>query len=481
MKVNISYPPLESSKGIPLLSQNRQFQWFNNPTFIYPMVPAYAATLLKQEGHNVSWDDGIAEEQTYDEYKKSLISKKPELVIFETKTPVVKSHWKIIDDLKKELEDTSFVLVGDHVTALPEESFENSGVDYILTGGDFDFLAVNLVKWIEGEEDLEPGIWYKEKCKLKSTGKFELKHDLNDLPFIDRDLTKWELYSEKNGNFKVTPGTYTMVARDCWWHKCTFCSWTTTYPNYRMRRFDLLLDEIEYLVDKYKVREVFDDSGSFPPGKWLEDFCKGVVERGLQNKVVLGCNSKFGIVKQEQYDLMKKANFRYLLFGMESSTQETLDRIKKGIKVSDISDGCRMAKKAGLEPHLTIMVGYPWEGKDTAMDTVNLAKEIFNKGWADTLQATIVIPYPGTPLFDYCKENNLLETEDWDRYDMREPVMKTPMKPEEIKEVTQELYKVFFSPQYIIRKFLSIREPSDIKFMLRGVKAVFGHIKDFNK
>ena len=46
LKISISYPPLESDKGIPLLSQNRQFQWFSEPTYIYPMVPAYAATLL---------------------------------------------------------------------------------------------------------------------------------------------------------------------------------------------------------------------------------------------------------------------------------------------------------------------------------------------------------------------------------------------------------------------------------------------------
>ena len=50
LKISISYPPLESDKGIPLLSQNRQFQWFSEPTYIYPMVPAYAATLLKENG-----------------------------------------------------------------------------------------------------------------------------------------------------------------------------------------------------------------------------------------------------------------------------------------------------------------------------------------------------------------------------------------------------------------------------------------------
>ena len=60
MKIAISYPPIVTDKGIPLLSQNRQFQYFNNPTFIYPVVPAYAATMLMENGYDVEWLDGIA-------------------------------------------------------------------------------------------------------------------------------------------------------------------------------------------------------------------------------------------------------------------------------------------------------------------------------------------------------------------------------------------------------------------------------------
>ena len=45
MRIVVGYVPLESDLGVPLLSQNRQFQWFSKPTYVYPMVPASAATL----------------------------------------------------------------------------------------------------------------------------------------------------------------------------------------------------------------------------------------------------------------------------------------------------------------------------------------------------------------------------------------------------------------------------------------------------
>ena len=216
MKISISYPPIGSAKGVPLLSQNRQFQYFHTPTYIYPVVPAYAATLLGNAGYEVVWDDGIAEDKSYSQWLDGLKANDPDLVMIETKTPVVKKHWRIIEEFKEAAPEIKVALVGDHVTALSRESMAKSKVDYVLTGGDYDFLLLNLVEYLEGRaKELEPGVWYRKQGRIESTGSFQLNHDLNDLPFIDRDLTKWRLYSEKNGNFKETPGTYTMVGRDC--------------------------------------------------------------------------------------------------------------------------------------------------------------------------------------------------------------------------------------------------------------------------
>ena len=482
MKICITYPPIEQNKGVPLLSQNRQFQYFNSPTFIYPMIPASAATLLQKNGFEVSWVDGIAERLSPEKYLKIIEKEKPDLIVIESKTPVIKKHWEWIETLKKNFE-SKIVLVGDHVTALPEESFQKSKVDFILTGGDFDFLLLNLANHIEKNEKLEPGVWLRKGKKIINTGKFTQNHDLNSLPFIDRNLTKWWLYAYENGNFKRTPGTYTMAARDCWWRKnggCTFCSWTTLYKNFQSRTPENLFQEIQTLVDDFHFKEIFDDSGTFPAGKWLEKFCNLMIESGYNKKVTLGCNMRVNALNQEQYYLMKKAGFRFLLYGVESASQETLDRINKGTKVEDTANACRMAKNAGLEPHLTVMFGYPWETKKEMQETVKEVKRIFNKGWADTLQATIVIPYPGTKLFEECKKNNWLKTLNWDDYDMRTPVMKTKAGDEEIKKSVQECYKVFMNPKYVLRKIMGIRSKEDLKFIGKGVKAVLGHLKDFS-
>jgi radical SAM superfamily enzyme YgiQ (UPF0313 family) len=185
-------------------------------------------------------------------------------------------------------------------------------------------------------------------------------------------------------------------------------------------------------------------------------------------------------LKEEDYALMGRAGFRFLLVGMESANQKTLDRLDKGIKAEEVAKACRMAKKAGLEPHLTIMMGYPWETREDAQKTVDYAKKIFRNGWADTLQATIMIPYPGTPLFEECRENGWLMTEDWDMYDMRSKVMKSEISDEDIKEFTRQLYKIFLTPDYVFRRLVSIRSVEDMKFIKRGVRSVIGHLTDFS-
>jgi radical SAM superfamily enzyme YgiQ (UPF0313 family) len=496
MKISISYPPLPSSKGTPLLTQNRQFQWFSKPTYIYPMVPSMAATLLQHHGHEVFWDDAIAEELTPEQWQERIANRRPELVVLESKTPVIQAHWEICRWLKGETRQRAaqwrplVALVGDHVTALPEETMEQSPADFVLTGGDYDFLLVNLAQCLRRVEGgslaldpggLEPGIYFRQEGGVRHSGAYRLDHDLDSLPFIDRELTCWRNYAYKNGNFKYRPGTYTMAARDCWWGKCSFCSWTTLYPgeHYRARQPGKVLEEMEMLAADLGVKEVFDDSGCFPRGKWLNEFCQEAIAKGLHRRVRLGCNMRVGGLTREQYQLMCKAGFRFVLIGLESVNQQTLDRLNKGIRVEQIRQTLQWAKQAGLEPHLTIMMGYPWEDAGDARETLSFAQDMFNRGLLDSLQATIVVPYPGTPLYEEARRQGWLLTNEWDRYDMKESVWQSPLNSQQAQDMTRQLYRAAFSPRFLIRKLLAVRRPTDLAFLLKSGVKLAGHLADF--
>lgn len=165
---------------------------------------------------------------------------------------------------------------------------------------------------------------------------------------------------------------------------------------------------------------------------------------------------------------------------MESGNQKTLDKLDKGTKEADAINGPKMARKAGLDPHVTIMLGYPWETYEDAKRTIEIAKYAFKKGYYETMQATIVIPYPGTPLYKECKEKGWLLTDNYDDFDMRQAVMKTPIPKEKILELEQELYSCFMTPQYITRKVLGIRSFHDAKYLFYMGWKLLGHLMDFD-
>ncbi len=479
MKVVIAYPPLKGN-GSPMLTQNRQFQWYNEASFIYPMVPASAATLLQSKGYDVHWVDYITEKKNFQEFLDTISAIVPDLIAIESKTPVIKQHWSIIDEIKTLLPDVKIALMGDHVTACSQESMINSNVDYVITGGDYDFMLLNVMNVLKNEShDLEPGIWYRDKGSINNTGKFVLNHELDQLPLIDRNLTKAHLYGEKWR--KRSHFFYTMFGRDCPWHKCSFCSWTTIFPAFRTKSVESALNEIDFLINEHGAEEIFDDSGTIPGGTWLKSFCEQMITRGYHKKILFSCNMRFDYLQDPEIPkLMKKAGFRKIKSGLESANQSTLDRINKGISVDEIITGCKNAAKAGIDVHLTVMVGYPWESKEQAQKTLNLAKWLMKKGYAEMLQATVVVPYPGTPLYDQVKENNQFSCspDDYEKFDMRGSIIKTPdMTSEEITSMCNGVYRSFLTPAFIVRQ--TLKNIGDINYLLRGAKAVIGHLRDF--
>jgi radical SAM superfamily enzyme YgiQ (UPF0313 family) len=141
-----------------------------------------------------------------------------------------------------------------------------------------------------------------------------------------------------------------------------------------------------------------------------------------------------------------------------------------------------MAREEDLEPHITVMVGYPWESREDALATLRLARMLMVKGWAVTLQSTVVMPYPGTKLYDEALENGWfrVDPKDYDCFDMTGPVLNTvDMEPEEVMRVCDEIYKVFLSPKYVYRHLTRMRSWRDMKYSIKGAMKVLGHVKDF--
>jgi anaerobic magnesium-protoporphyrin IX monomethyl ester cyclase len=247
----------------------------------------------------------------------------------------------------------------------------------------------------------------------------------HELPWPNRVFTRAKDYT--SGNYKFLPGTHIMSASGCWWGKCTFC--VEKGEPYYVRRVPDIIDELKD-CQRLGFREVFDDAATFPL-EILDDFCKKLKPLDL----TFSCNMR---CVDLDYKKMKDAGFRMLLFGVESFSDYTLDRINKGITYKDFRYIANAAK-AGLEPHVAVMFGYPWETNEEALDTLHLVHYLLKKGYAKTAQASFYqTPY---------QESD-----------------------ESHRKYVKKIYDVGFSPEFWFNRLKSIRNIDDIKYIWRGIK-----------
>ena len=491
MKVAISYPPIVNRLGQKaMVSQNRNVQFFKEPTYLLPVVHAQAATWLKDLGHDVLWDDGNAQLKTFDGWLKDLVAWEPEMIVLESTTPVMKFYWKTIGRLKEALPSCLIVLTGYHSMRAPQESLENSRADIILRSNHVDFVLPKLAAFIAENSDWRrtlpvDGLLFRGHGGLiQSTGNFSQVEPLENSPLVDRDLVRWRDYAYENGNYLQTPGAYaTSVIRDCMFGKCTFCRYNGPDLTFSMMPVSRSLDEYQALIEKHGAREIFDDSGVWYRGKDAREFAQGIIDRGLHKKdCYFGINTRFEYLDEETIKLLARANFRFVLLGLEAADEETLRRLNKGYQSEHVYRCLEWMTKHGLHPHLTIMVGYYWQTQEQLDATKALVKDLMLKGLARTLQVTICTPLDFTPYHRECIEKGVLLTDDYDDHDMSRLIVKTPIPHDRYYDAIREMYSIAFHPLFIARQlqFLLAFRKRDWQFLFtygwRAVRRVRQHI-----
>lgn len=482
MKISITYPPLINKLGQKaMVSQNRNVQYFKKPTYLLPVVHAQAATMLKENGFDVIWDDANSQLKSYDEWLKDLIDHNPDIIVLESTTPVMRQMWESSDLLKEKIPNSIILMTGYHSMRSPHETLLKSSVDIVLKSNHIDFLLLKLCKILLADRNLSnlelDGITKIVDGEIKDFGNFQLVEKINDSSIIDRDLVEWKNYAYENGNFLNTPGTYaTSVIRDCYFGKCTFCRYNGPELTFSAMNISKSVDEYENLIINYGVKEIFDDSGVWYRGKEAIDFAKEIIKRGLHKKgCYFGINTRFEYLDEETIKWLAKANFRFVLIGLESGSNFSLEKLNKGYTAYGIKQNLAAMSKYGLHPHLTIMVGYYWETKEMLYETINLVKELMFKGYARTLQVTLCTPLDFTPYHLETIENKKLISKDYSDHDMSKIIVETPEKHEIYYKAIKEIYSIAFHPKFILRQiiFLFRFKKRDWEFIFKyGIRAI---------
>ncbi len=474
--ISITYPPFDYNKQT-VFSHSDSEVFFNIPTYSYPMVSSSAATLLKNSGYNVHFLDAMSENISTIKWFDIIKQREPDIILLVPSTPIINYYYDVINSIKSKSNDIIVVLAGQHVSALPNEAFEKSNVDYVLTGCDYDLIFTNLVNNLNGKEKLGSGIYRKVGNKVKFSGIYKNKIFLDNLPYIDRDLTNYKLYSKNNIAFKRNKATYIYTSRESYYESAANNKKKLDYKKYyNMRSPSHVFDEIVMLNKRYGINEIMDISEEIPTDQWLDLFSQMMIESSLNKSVLLNCNMRINMNDEMTYKIMKKAGFRSIYFNIDDFIRDenATDGIgKKCINDIDIIDNLQNISRIGLHPHISLKVGYPNDTEQSMHSKLSLFKTILHRGYASSISVMFVAPYPYTPLYNYAKDKNLLCTEKWSKYNMFEPTIKMPIEISKINEYMNKFVSLMQHPRYIRSRIRSLRDIDDIKYYYKLLRNIY--------
>lgn len=471
MKILFLHPPWPG-KGFGLRSQNRWPRKRGDKTNRYPVLLCYAATLLKKEGHDVSYIDAVI--QDFDEKKtiEEIKARSPDVIFIETATPTFEYDACLVNTLKDKFPETKIILAGSHVTFDPVGSLEKCSADVIVKG-EMDYTTRNVITAFEKNKPLDEikGICFRRKEKIVNNPTAALIEKLDDLPFPDRNLIPHQWYTE--GHVKETPFTFVMASRGCPNH-CTYCLWPNVYTEHRARYRSIknVVDELEWLVREYGMKEIFfDDDTLNTTTERVIELCKEMDKRHV--KLLWACSARVDRVNEEMLGWMKKTGCKLICYGAESASQDTLNKIQKGITTEQIKNAVNLTKKAKITVHLNFMLGFPWETRQDIQDTINFAILLS----PDTVQFSLVFPHPGSKLYYEARDKGYFYDDvvgNWKIFDMTSgPILKTGVPREELADIVSRAHARFFlRPRYILEQVLKINSFSELKRMMRAGKSV---------
>ena len=333
----------------------------------------------------------------------------PDVIAFSITTPEFPFLRRMGPKLREAFGNTLIICGGPHATFYPDVINE-SYLDAICVGeGDLAFIDyLNAVDSGKKTRDI-PNFIVKTRGILYKNDVRPLVGDLDDLPFYDRVIyNRYRLYAGKGRG--ILYHQVVMTGRGCP-KSCAFCfnrNYNLLYRGkgriVRRRSVDHVIAELKLLKHSGKVRFITldDDSFTLAPKNWLYHFCEEYQkEIGIPFKI----NSTSEVLDEDLVKHLKLAGCHAVKMGLESGNENIRNRILvKNLEEESIRSAAKLLKKYGIRFQTFNMVCCPEETLAMALETYELNRQIR----PDFVWCSLLNPYPGTEIYNYCLKKNLI-------------------------------------------------------------------------
>lgn len=417
-RVQLLFPPMVFPKF-----QSRQ-------TALFPLGLGYIAAVLERDGYEATivdcpsegYDtitdigkDRVVYGLTEDQIRARIEAYRPDAIGLSCLFSTLEKRMLRIAAIAREVNpDIVIIAGGPHVSAYYERLTASPLIDYCVVGEGEDIITALLAALNQGGGlEAVPAICYRRDGRIVYQPRTSYIQDLDAIPFPARHLVDMETYfriSEPQGlrlngeeRVRVTQMT---TSRGCPF-QCTYCGKNVTWgKSYRTRSAKNVLDEMEFLIEKYGVQHfAFQDDNFTADMTRAAEIFDGIVERKFnitwEGPNGLGVN----FLSPALLEKMKASGCSSFTIAVESANAATLLRVKKPNYIRLAPPIVKKAKELDIEVRGFFMIGFPGETLEEVQKTVEYARNLR----LAISNFAIVTPLPGTPLFNQCVEKGMLD------------------------------------------------------------------------
>ncbi|MCK5236131.1 MAG: cobalamin-dependent protein [Deltaproteobacteria bacterium] len=431
-----------------------------------PLYFVYLAGAARKAGCDVVVYDAMTKMVGHKEIEEKIREVKPDYVATGAITCTLPDALELLSTAKKVDPSITTLFGGIHPTFMSEEVFSLSNdVDFIVRG-EGEHTLTELLEAVEGDGEVSSvkGVSYKREGKVIHNEDRPLMSS-EELDKLDKawDVLEWTDY-----NYFILPGSRLGAldtSRGCD-KECTFCSqrkfWQETWrPRKPEQLIDDILEQKKYGVD---VVLLTDDYPTQDRARW-EKFLDLLIEKEVNVSILMETRVEDIIRDEDILSKYRKAGVIHIYVGTEATDQETIDLMKKDIKVDDAKKALRLLDEHGIITETSMILGLPDETPEKIEKTLKLAKE-FNPDFCHFLA---IAPWPYADMYEDLKP--YLEVTDYRRYNLIDPIIAPKeMTLEEIDTAIVDCYRSFYMDKF--KEVMAITNDFKREYILEAMKRI---------
>jgi anaerobic magnesium-protoporphyrin IX monomethyl ester cyclase len=365
-----------------------------------PMGLLMLGAVLERAGHSVRLLDANAARHRLNTEQLVEIARqiRPDVIGITLVTPLVKEAYRLADQLRST--GAKLIAGGPHATLLPEEPLAH-GFDAVVVG-EGEPTVVDAVKAVLGRSPMDAvaGLVYRDADgQIRRNAPPPPVADLDALPMPARHLVDPADFGPTvDGDLHA----HIFTSRGCP-ARCAYCAGGLFGKKFRFRSADSVVDEMILIHRRYGTRHFyFVDDAMTMDRQRVEKICRRMIDERLG--FTWNMMTRIDSVDERLLDWAARAGCKQIDFGVESGNPRTLKRIHKPHTVDMVRRVIPMTHRHGIRPVVFFILGFPWEDAKDVDLTLDLMHELSPCVTFQPAIASILIPFPGTEIYDLYKD-----------------------------------------------------------------------------